>query len=51
MNMKRPMSPTAYFAEDGLVGQQMKENPWSCPGLTPSSSECPGVVRGDIGEV
>jgi len=44
------MAITAYDAEDGLVGQQLKENPWSCLGLTPSSSDCPGLVRGFIGE-
>jgi len=50
MYMNRPRAPTAYVVEDALVGQQWKENPWPCLGLTPSKSECPGAVRGIIGE-
>ena len=38
-----PITPTAYVAEDGLVGHQGEERgPWSCEGLMPECRGMPG---------
>jgi len=42
--MDRPMAPTAYVAEDSLVGHQREKSPWFCQGLTPQPPVC-GNVR------
>jgi len=36
------MTPTAYVAEDGLVGHQWEEKPLVLPTLDPSVGECHG---------
>jgi len=46
------MAPAAYVAEDGLVGHQWEERPWSCEGSMP---QCRGMSwwggrKGVIGE-
>jgi len=42
------MAPTAYVAEDGLVGHQWKKNSFVLPSVAPSVGECQVIgVRGD----
>ena len=47
--MDRPMAPTAYVAEDGLVGHQREEKPLVLPILEPPPS--PSVGECQSGEV
>lgn len=45
------MAPTAYVAENGLIGHQWKEKLLSQPKLSPSVWECQGVLgKGAVGE-
>ena len=37
------MAPAPYVAEDGLVGHQWEERPWSCEGSTPQYRGMPGT--------
>ena len=39
------MALAAYVAEDGLVGHQWKERPWSCEGSMPQHRGMPGRGR------
>jgi len=40
------MAPTAYVAEDGLVGHQWEEKPLVLPRLDPHVGECQGRESG-----
>jgi hypothetical protein len=46
------MAPAAYVAEDGLVGHQWEQRPWSCEGSMPQCRGMPGPRResGWVGE-
>jgi len=41
VHMRRPMTPAAYVAEDGLVGHQWDEKPLVLPMLDPP--QCKGM--------
>jgi len=45
--MERPISTTAYVAEDGLVGYKLERNPWSCLGCIPLVQRNIRLGRGD----
>jgi hypothetical protein len=40
------MALAAYVAEDGLVGHQWEERPWSCEGSMPQYRGMPGPGMG-----
>jgi hypothetical protein len=46
------MAPAPYVAEDGLVGHQWEESPWSCEGSMPQCRRIPGPESrsGRVGE-
>jgi len=47
--MDRPMAPSGYVAEDGVVGHQWEEKPLVLQRLDPNSpsvGECPGREAG-----
>ena len=50
VHMEQSMAPDAYVAEDGLVGHQWEEMPWSCQSSMPQCRGMPGC-RGRSGWV
>jgi hypothetical protein len=46
VHMEGLMAPAPYVAEDGLVGHQWEERPWSCEGSVSQCGEIPGPGSG-----